>query len=202
MFLRIILMLIAAYLMGSIPTAVIVSKQVKGVDIRTLGDGNMGARNVFRTLGFRASLVVALTDVCKGSLVVLAAHGLGLPQVWQATVGLVAVLGHDFPVFAHFQGGQGLATTLGVMLALFPRETYVGLIVYGLLYLITRLSDISAGIGCGLIFIMLVVQHQWLWVGVVVVLMLIIPVRKVMVDRLHARLDPAQRDEHKKSAAG
>lgn len=88
------------------------------------------------------------------------------------------------------------------MLALFPRETYVGLIVYGLLYLITHLSDISAGIGCGLIFIMLVVQRQWLWVGAVVVLMLIIPVRKVMVDRLHARLASAQRDEHKKTAAG
>lgn len=73
MLLRIVLMLLTAYLMGSIPTAVIVSKRVKGVDIRTLGDGNMGARNVFRTLGFRASLVVALADVCKGALVVLAA---------------------------------------------------------------------------------------------------------------------------------
>lgn len=88
-------------------------------------------------------------------------------------VGLV-VLEHDFTVFGHFRGSQGLTTTLGVILALFAREAYVGLIVCGMPYLITHLSDISAGIGCGLIFIMLVMQREWLWVEAVVVLMLII----------------------------
>jgi hypothetical protein len=104
-----ILVIIFSYLLGSIPSAVIVSRLTRGVDIRTLGDGNMGARNTYRTFGLAAGLAVALADGCKGALSVLLARWLGLPAAWQTAAAVAAVLGHDFPVFAHFRGGQGLA---------------------------------------------------------------------------------------------
>ena len=117
-----ILVVIFSYLLGSIPSAVIVSRLTRGVDIRTLGDGNMGARNTYRTFGLAAGLAVALADGCKGALAVLVARWLGLPAAWQTVAAVAAVVGHDFPVFARFRGGQGLATILGAFLALFPNR--------------------------------------------------------------------------------
>lgn len=142
---------VIAYLLGSIPSAVIVSRKVAGVDIRTLGDANMGARNTARTLGWRAGLAVAVMDFSKGALAVLLGTVVGLSLGWRITAAFAAWLGHGFPIFAGFQGGQGLAVTLGVLSALAPHETAVGLAVYGLLFLATRHSDLSAGSGIALL---------------------------------------------------
>jgi glycerol-3-phosphate acyltransferase PlsY len=149
------LVLLAAYVLGSIPSALIVSRLVGGVDIRGIGDGNMGARNVKRTLGWRAGAVVAAVDVSKGVVAVLLAQAVGLSLGWRIAAGFCAVLGHDFPVFAGFLGGQGLATTLGAHLVLAPVETVCGLVVYGVLYLVTRHSDLSASIGIGLLVLLM-----------------------------------------------
>lgn len=182
-----VLIVVGAYLLGSIPTAVIVSRLRGGVDIRSLGDGNMGARNTYRTLGLAAGLSVALADGCKGALAVLAARWLGLTPGWQMVAGVAAVVGHDFPIFARFRGGQGLATILGAFLALFPSQAMLGLIVYGLLYLITRMSDLSAGIGCGLIFALHLFQQHWGWAALTGLLFLTIPLMKWRVSWLQAR---------------
>ena len=183
---KILLTLIFAYLLGSFPTAVVVSRLTKGVDIRDLGDGNMGARNTYRFLGHGAGLAVALADGCKGALSVLAARWLGLPPFWQASAGVMALIGHDYPVYVKFRGGQGLATIMGIFLALFPTQTALGLVVYGTIYLITRLSDLSAGIGCGLIFIMLVAQHNWTSAAFVGLMFVTIPIRKIILDHQQA----------------
>jgi glycerol-3-phosphate acyltransferase PlsY len=176
----IVLTLIGSYLLGSIPTAVIVSRRVKGVDVRTLGDGNMGARNVARTLGSRLGTIVALVDLLKGAASVLLAQALHLPQAWQMMAGATAVVGHDFPIFAGFQGGQGYASTVGVFLVLFPEQTTIGMIVYGLLYLITRKPDIAAGVGCGLIALQHLLLRNWSFLAFTVALLVFIPIKKIM----------------------
>ena len=154
------LVLLVGYLLGSIPSAVIISRRVAGVDIRELGDGNMGARNVKRSIGWRPAIVVATMDFSKGALAVLLAQRIGLDVGWQVASGASALVGHGFPVFAGFRGGQGLATTLGALLPLAPPATAVGLGVYAVAYLITRHSDLSAGIGVGLLFMLLWIQDE------------------------------------------
>ncbi len=151
---------LVGYLLGSIPTAVIVSRRVAGVDIRTLGDANMGARNVSRTLGWKPAVVVAVVDFAKGAAPVMLARALRLDLAWQIAAGIGALLGHDFPLFARFQGGQGLATTLGVLMVLATPQMSVGLAVYGLLYLLTRNSDLGAGVGIGLAVLLMVLAAQ------------------------------------------
>ncbi len=143
----VILVLLAAYLLGSIPTALIVTRRVAGVDIRTLGDGNMGARNVSRSLGTRPAIAVGLVDFFKGTAAVVLAQQAGLPTHWQVAAAFAAALGHDFPILAGFRGGQGLGTTLGSFLALAPVPAALGMALYGTAFLLTRLSDLSASLG-------------------------------------------------------
>ena len=154
--------LIIAYLVGSIPTALIMSRRVRGVDIRTMGDGNMGATNISRTLGQKLGITVGVLDFLKGALPVLLAYLLGFELVWQLLTGICAILGHDFPIFARFKGGQGTATSAGTMLVLFPLQTLPGLILYGVLFLFIRKSPISAGIGGGLTALLLGLTQQWI----------------------------------------
>ena len=149
------LALLVGYLLGSIPSAVIVTRRVAGVDIRALGDGNMGARNVQRSIGWGPGIVVAGMDFTKGGAAVLLAQALGLSIGWQVASGAAALAGHGFPLFAGFRGGQGLATTLGALLSLAPAASAAGLGVYGILYILTRHSDLSAGVGVGLLFVLL-----------------------------------------------
>jgi glycerol-3-phosphate acyltransferase PlsY len=151
------LLLLAAYLLGSIPTALIITRWLGKVDIRTVGDGNMGAHNVHRILGWGPSILVAAVDFSKGALAVVLMNLFGFGLTWQLAALACAVLGHDFPIFAHFRGGQGLACTLGGLTALSFFEMLIGLTLYGLIYLITRNADLGAGIGTGLgVFLMAV----------------------------------------------
>jgi acyl phosphate:glycerol-3-phosphate acyltransferase len=115
-------MLVAAYLLGSIPTALIAGRLLKGTDIRTQGSGNAGATNAARILGLRAGLVVAVVDLAKGlAAVLLVARIAPLPgSAGPVVCGIAAVAGHLFPVFAGFRGGKGVATFAGAAIALFP----------------------------------------------------------------------------------
>lgn len=172
--------IVVAYSIGSIPSAVILSKLMYHVDIRSLGDGNMGAQNMAHTLGFKAGLIIALVDVLKGTFAVLIARALGLTFGWQMVVGVFAILGHDFPVFAHFKGGQGTASTAGVFLALFPVPTVFGFMVIVLLYLITRKYFIAAPTGGGVLFLSAILMHQpWYTISYMLVLYLFIPLKKL-----------------------
>lgn len=144
-----LLVLIVAYLLGSIPTALLVGRIVGGVDIRTVGDGNMGAHNIKAQFGWGPGIVVAAVDFAKGALAVALAEYFSLELVWQLFALALAVLGHGFPVFAGLRGGQGLATVLGGLFTLSVLEILGGLILYGLIYLITRNSNLGASIGTG-----------------------------------------------------
>ena len=113
-----VLLVILGYLMGSIPTAYIAGRLIKGNDIRQLGDGNMGAQNAFRQLGARAGLTVGIFDAIKGILAILIAYAASIPQLAILLVGTAAVIGHNWPVFLGFRGGRGECTTIGVLSAL------------------------------------------------------------------------------------
>jgi glycerol-3-phosphate acyltransferase PlsY len=110
------LIVILGYLIGSIPTAYIIGRALKGVDIRQIGDGNMGAANTFRQLGPKAGVTVGLIDAGKGAAAVLIAQATGLSLFAVLLTGVAAVIGHNWPAFLGFRGGRGEATTIGVLL--------------------------------------------------------------------------------------
>jgi glycerol-3-phosphate acyltransferase PlsY len=121
------LALIVAYLLGSVPSAVWMGKLFYGIDVREYGSGNAGATNTFRVLGWKAGLPVLILDIAKGWLAVKIAwlSGLYLPHSQQLinfelALGISALAGHVFPVFAGFRGGKGVATLLGVLIAIHP----------------------------------------------------------------------------------
>jgi glycerol-3-phosphate acyltransferase PlsY len=173
--------LTAAYIIGSIPTALLVSKKIRHIDIRSIGDGNMGARNTFHTIGPKFGVMVAAIDFTKGTIPVVLAGILGLGLGWQILAGIFAILGHDFPVWAGFRGGQGTATSLGTMLALFPLPALTGLGIYGLFFLIIRNSNVSCGIGGATIALYLGITQQWTLLVYAVAVFLFIPV-KLFID--------------------
>ena len=109
-----------AYLIGSFPTSTLAARWLKRQDIRSLGDQNAGAANVYRNLGARAGLTVGTVDIAKGALAVLLVKFIGGGTALQMTAGLAAVAGHNWPFFLQFRGGRGAATTLGVFMGLIP----------------------------------------------------------------------------------
>jgi glycerol-3-phosphate acyltransferase PlsY len=124
------ILLLCAYCIGSIPTGLLLAKAFGGVDIRTKGSGNIGATNVYRTLGRKIGLLTLVGDCLKGLLPVLAAKALQLPVAWIALIGIAAFLGHIFPIFLRFKGGKGVATALGVFLATTPFAVLGALVVF------------------------------------------------------------------------
>ena len=122
-------LVIAAYLIGSIPTGLLLGK-VFGVDIRTTGSGNIGATNVYRTLGRKVGVMTLVGDCLKGLIPVLVAKQMGLPDLGIALVGLVAFLGHVYTVFLGFKGGKGVATALGVFLGASPLAVLLALALF------------------------------------------------------------------------
>jgi glycerol-3-phosphate acyltransferase PlsY len=131
------------YFLGSIPTAYIAGRILKGADIRQMGDENMGAANAFRELGRKVGFFVGIIDAAKGALAVLIAQITNLPQIFVMLAGTAAVIGHNWPVFIGFRGGRGESTTIGILTTLVPQPM---LIVAGpaLLVLLIRRNVILA----------------------------------------------------------
>ncbi len=120
---RVLLAWLGSYLIGSIPTGYWLVKWIKRVDVRTLGSGNVGATNVTRVAGGGLGKVVFVLDAAKGMIAALLIAPMAGPTTEPTLAlgcGLLAVVGHMFPVFLHFQGGKGVATTIGVLLATLP----------------------------------------------------------------------------------
>ena len=123
--------LLASYLLGAIPTSYLVVRLVKGEDLRRLGSGNLGATNLYRSLGWRYALPVALFDVAKGAIPVLVfGPRAGGGELVALLLGAVALLGHVFSVFVSFRGGKGVATAAGIVLGLAPLAFLVSLAVW------------------------------------------------------------------------
>jgi glycerol-3-phosphate acyltransferase PlsY len=133
-----ILSIIIGYLLGSIPTAYIVSRIRKGIDIRTVGSGNMGGANVMRQIGTHEGVFVGLFDIAKGAGAILIAQGLNVPELWVYGTGFAALVGHNFPVFAGFRGGRGSATIIGIFLVLAPKAILVTLAIVAIPFFTTH----------------------------------------------------------------
>ncbi len=155
-------LIVLAYLIGSIPTAVWISKRVFGIDIREHGSGNAGATNTFRILGPKAGSVVMLGDMLKGFIAVklsLLSHfpwsSMQITDL-QVALGLVAVVGHIFPIWADFRGGKGIATLFGMILAIQPLVAASLVGVFLAMLFLTRyvsLSSITASVAFPLLIL-------------------------------------------------
>ena len=112
------LIIVIGYLLGSLPTAYIAGRVLKGKDIRRMGDENSGAANAYRELDAKAGILVGVIDAGKGALAILIAQAGGVSQTIVMFTGIAAVVGHNWPVFIGFRGGRGESTSIGVLLAL------------------------------------------------------------------------------------
>lgn len=149
------ILIVLAYLLGSVPSAVWVSKWIYGIDIREHGSGNAGATNTFRILGSKAGSAVMFADMMKGFLAVKLS--IFSAYAWtsepfvnlQIFLGLAAVLGHIFPIWAEFRGGKGIATLFGMILSIHPIVAASLVLVFLMMLMLTRyvsLSSIAASI--------------------------------------------------------
>lgn len=134
---------IFAYLIGSIPTGYVLGR-LAGVDVREVGSGNIGATNVARTVGKWRGITTLIGDAAKGFIPAYAAVLLGLSPIETAVTGVAAVMGHLFPVFLKFKGGKGVATAVGVLLALAPLATFILLVIFALAMAASRIVSLSS----------------------------------------------------------
>lgn len=140
---------ILAYLLGSIPSGLIVGKLGYGIDIREHGSGNLGGTNTFRTLGIKAGLLVTSADILKGTLAAALPLLIGLENLSPLLVGIFAVIGHTYPIFAKFKGGKAVATSGGVLLLYVPIMFLTMLAFFFIILYISKyvsLSSMLAGV--------------------------------------------------------
>ena len=137
-----VVLLITAYIIGSIPFGIVVGKGIKHIDIREYGSKNIGTTNAIRVLGKKLGLFVFALDVFKGIVIILLVKLLGIYGVYNSPIddifyGVAAIIGHGFPIFLNFKGGKVVATSLGVILVISPTAALVCLVVF---YLTLKLS--------------------------------------------------------------
>lgn len=193
----IISLLVSAYLVGSIPTAVWWGKRFYGIDVREFGSGNAGATNTFRVLGKKAGIPVLIIDIVKGILATSLAFV--SPYVFDSNqfvnlelgLGISALVGHIFPVFAGFRGGKGVATILGVVICLTPFTSLLVLFVFLSVLIVSKyvsLSSMIAGISFPLILnLVLKNNNETLMTFSIFVAVMLIVTHKKNITRLWKR---------------
>lgn len=167
--LNLIFVVILAYLVGSIPTSIILSKLVKGIDIRQHGSGNAGGTNVFRVMGWKWGVLTIILDAVKGAIAVIVVARLYLDNfpfnnitpfddftLVQIICGIAAVIGHIWTVFAGFRGGKGIATALGFLLTLITIDMLLALVVFTITVTLSRyisLGSLAAAVSLPIILV-------------------------------------------------
>jgi glycerol-3-phosphate acyltransferase PlsY len=137
------LLSITAYLLGSVPAGYLLAKWFYGIDIRKQGTGKIGASNVLRLTSIWLAIPVAIFDIGKGALMVWAAQLVGLGAAAQITVGVITIIGHNWPIFLGFKGGRGVFTSLGVITIISP---WLGLIIFVTPYLFAPIRQVAFGV--------------------------------------------------------
>lgn len=180
------LLFLTAYLLGSIPSGVWIGQLFFHKDIRNYGSGNIGTTNTFRVLGKKAGIIVFIMDVLKGTLATC------LPYIFHSDIdplwfGLVAILGHTFPIFAHFKGGKAVATSGGMLLGYSPTFFLYSLIIFLIILYITSIVSLSSMISALLITISTIIlpstipfilpQQNWLLTAISAFLTIFIFIR-------------------------
>jgi glycerol-3-phosphate acyltransferase PlsY len=139
----IVLLIVFAYVIGSVPSGYIIGR-ISGIDVRSVGSGNIGATNVVRALGKGRGGLTLLADAAKGYLPVFVGLRLEFDAAVIALVAIAAFLGHLYPLFLNFHGGKGVATALGALLALAPAATLILIVVFAVAVLASRIVSLGA----------------------------------------------------------
>lgn len=169
-------MFVAAYLLGSIPSGVWIGKKMYGKDIREFGSGNSGTTNTFRVLGFKAGVMVLLADVLKGTVAG------SLPYLLHSdlnpmVVGLGAIIGHTFPIFAQFKGGKAVATSAGVLLAYNPPFFIFSVSLFLIILYFSRMVSFSSMFALLIITPSSLMTHDWILTTIAGILTIFIIIR-------------------------
>lgn len=163
------LIFILAYIIGSIPSGLIVGKWFYKIDIRQHGSGNLGGTNTFRTLGVKAGMVVTIADILKGTLATFLPYFFGL-DIHPLLVGLFAVIGHMYPIFANFRGGKAVATSAGILLGYAPLLFLLLIGVFFISLKLTKYVSLSSMIASIVSVIYSFIIRDWPLVAVVLAL--------------------------------
>ena len=165
-FLANIIWVVVAYLIGSIPTAYLVAKRVSGIDIREHGSGNIGATNVFRTMGKKWGALVLAADILKGWVVVaiLAPTASAFPEVSsslrQLLFGAAAIAGHTWTPWLKLKGGKGIATSAGVLIGIFPLASLLVIAIWAVCFLIWRYVSLASIVASASFPILLLILYR------------------------------------------
>lgn len=186
-----VLLVAAGYLSGSIPFGFVLTKLLLGVDVRTVGSGNIGGTNVARAGGKKLGIAVVVLDAAKAIVPILVARAvLGGPfasvdggpsrdlEAWVVAVAIAAFVGHVFPVWLRFRGGKGVATAFGIFVVLAPWAALAGIVAYGVAYVATRLSSVGSLAGTAVTaataFALYGPQRPVSWAGLVLALLIVL----------------------------
>lgn len=159
---------ILSYLLGSIPSAIIISKVFKGIDIRDYGSKNAGFTNVYRVLGALPAMIVLIVDIGKGMAAVLLLTQISFDLVTlnlislKILAGISVILGHVFPIFAGFRGGKGIGTGLGALFSLIPVEIALALVVFITIVTVTRYVSLGSLSAVSFILLALLFERYYL----------------------------------------
>ena len=134
----------AAYLLGSLSFAILLSRLAGKPDPRTKGSGNAGATNMLRLAGKKLAVLTLLGDIAKGLVPVLLAQSMGFSLQQQAWIGLFAVIGHLFPLYFRFRGGKGVATAAGMLIGVYPPAALLAVVIWALTFYLSRTSSLAA----------------------------------------------------------
>jgi glycerol-3-phosphate acyltransferase PlsY len=176
--------LLASYLLGAIPTSHIVSRTIARIDLRKHGSGNLGATNLYRVLGWKYAVPVALFDIAKGAIPVLVfAPQASDSELFAVGCGVAAILGHVFSVFVGFKGGKGVATAAGVMLGLTPLALSVAALVWAVVVRVTGYVSLASIAAAAILPVTVYLLEQpnspeLLWIDILVAAGVIILHRK------------------------
>jgi acyl-phosphate glycerol 3-phosphate acyltransferase len=159
-----IVYVILAYLIGSIPSGLIIGKGLFGTDVRQFGSKNIGATNTYRVLGLKAALPVFICDALKGAIGVLLLASYG--PAFAILGGILAMVGHNWSIFLGFKGGRGVATGLGVLIALSPLVAVICFAIWGIIVYPTKLVSLGSIIAAAAVpLLMFLTGQSWWYVG-------------------------------------
>jgi glycerol-3-phosphate acyltransferase PlsY len=179
-----VVVILSAYLIGSIPFSQLISQWRTGLNLRDVGEGNVGSRNVWHVAGPSWGLLAALLDCLKGYAVYIVS-GVFVPQAGMLLAGIAVLLGHQFPIFLRGRGGKGLATALGVSLALSPLSSLCALLLLFLSFAVLRDFNRSLIVAVIAIILLPVPFHQPIWVSVYALSLALVAGLKKRLDRSH-----------------
>lgn len=156
------LLIVVAYLLGSIPTALILGKVTRGIDLRQHGSGNLGTTNTFRVLGFWPGIICLFVDIFKGSATILFIRlmDINVNNTFIIICGVAAIIGHAFPIFAGFKGGKSVATSLGMSIAITPIEVLIGVGAFIVTLFLFGFVSVSSTIAA-----LVIGTLVWFWQG-------------------------------------